>query len=239
MNTLAASLAAAFFAGLLGSTHCLGMCAGISGMFTLNAAARGLRAQLPAALVYNAGRIASYAVLGAIAAVFGSTLLDIIPSIAGPLRLIGGALIVLIGLQIAFNWRVLQPLERMGGQLWAKVAPFAKGLLPVTSMPKAAALGLLWGLLPCGLVYSVLLMAATSADSARGAMIMLAFGLGTLPAMLATGLGAIQLNRILGRKGARLGAGLLVIIVGLLTLASPLRSMLATDAGHHQHMQQH
>jgi sulfite exporter TauE/SafE len=70
-------------------------------------------------------------------------------------------------------------------------------------------------------------------------MIMLAFGLGTLPAMLATGLGAIQLNRILGRKGARLGAGLLVIIVGLLTLASPLRSMLATDAGHHQHMQQH
>lgn len=238
MNTLAASLAAAFFAGLLGSTHCLGMCAGISGMFTLNAAARGLRAQLPVALVYNAGRIASYAILGAVVAVFGSTLLDIMPSLAGPLRLIGGILIVLIGLQIAFTWRVLQPLERMGGQLWTKVAPLARGLLPVTSMPKAAVLGLMWGLLPCGLVYSVLLMAATSAESARGAMIMIAFGLGTLPAMLATGLGAIQLNRILGRRGARLGAGLLIIIVGLLTLAAPFRAVLVPDSVHHQHMQQ-
>lgn len=237
MSGLIASLAAAFAAGLLGSTHCLGMCAGISGMFTINAAARGLRAQLPTALVYNLGRLASYAALGALVALFGNTLLGIIPSIAGPLRLIGGMLIVLIGLQIAFSWRVLQPLERMGARIWERVAPLAKGLLPVTTLPKAAALGLLWGLLPCGLVYSVLLVAATSADSLQGALIMAAFGLGTLPAMLATGLGAIQLNRLLGRAGARLGAGLLIVIVGILTLATPLGSVFTPGTAHHEHMQ--
>ena len=236
MSTLLASLAAAFVAGLLGSTHCLGMCAGISGLFTFNAAARGLQAQLPAALVYNAGRLASYAVLGAVVAVFGSTLINVIPAIAGPLRLAGGALIVLIGLQIAFSWRVLQPLERMGARIWERIAPRAKGLLPVTSLPKAAALGLIWGLIPCGLVYSVLLIAATSADSAQGALVMTAFGLGTLPAMLATGLGAIQLNRVLGRAGARLGAGLLIVIVGVMTLAMPVSTVLGPESGQHEHM---
>lgn len=237
MSALIASLAAAFAAGLLGSTHCLGMCAGISGVFTINAAARGLRAQLTTALVYNSGRLASYAVLGALVATFGNTLIAVMPSIAGPLRLAGGVIIVLIGLQIAFNWRVLQPLERMGARIWESIAPLAKGLLPVTSLPKAAALGLMWGLLPCGLVYSVLLVAATTADSVQGALIMAAFGLGTLPAMLATGLGAIQLNRVLGRAGARLGAGLLIVIVGVLTLVAPLGSVIAPGTAHHEHMQ--
>lgn len=237
MSGLVASLTAAFLAGLLGSAHCLGMCSGISGMFAIHTATRTVRGQLPVALVYNSGRIVSYAILGAIVATFGSALLGALPTIAGPLRLIGGVIIVLIGLQIAFAWRFLEPLERLGGHIWERVSPLAKGLVPVTSMTQAVGLGLLWGLLPCGLVYSVLLIAATSADSASGAMIMVAFGLGTLPAMLATGLGAIQLNRILGRSGARLGAGLLVIIVGLLTLATPLRGMLSTDTAHH-HAQQ-
>jgi len=238
MSGLVASLAAAFLAGLLGSAHCLGMCSGISGLFAIRSATRSVRGQLPVALVYNLGRIASYAILGAVVATFGSALLRAIPTIAGPMRLAGGILIVLIGMQIAFEWRFLEPLERMGARLWEKVSPLAKGLIPIVSWRQAIGLGLLWGLLPCGLVYSVLLIAATSADIPSGALIMIAFGLGTLPAMLATGLGAIRLNRIFGRRGARLGAGLLVIIVGVLTLAAPLRAVLSTDADHGHHAQQ-
>ena len=98
----------------------------------------------------------------------------------------------------------------------------AQGLVPVTNLPRALGLGVVWGWLPCGLVYSVLLIAATSAKPVDGAMIMLAFGVGTMPAMLMTGLGAAQVAKILRRKGARIGLGLLIVILGLLTIGMPL-----------------
>ena len=150
--------------------------------------------------------------------------------------MIGGTLIVLIGLQIAFNLRLLQPLERMGATIWGRVAPFAKGLLPVKSMSGAFALGMLWGLLPCGLVYSVLLVAAASATAAHGAAIMLAFGAGTLPAMLLTGIGALQLSRLLSRRGIRATAGLIIMIAGLLTLAWPASLLLPGSPAGHSHI---
>ncbi len=238
MSELTTSLATALLAGLLGSAHCLGMCSGISGLFAVRAATRSPLARVPMALTYNFGRIASYAALGALVATFGSALLAAIPTIAGPIRFISGLIIVLIGLQIAFNWRVLQPIERMGGILWQKIAPAATGLIPVTTLPRALGLGLLWGFLPCGLVYSVLLIAATSAEVLSGASIMIAFGLGTLPAMLLTGLGAMRLTRFFSRRGTRFGAGLLIVIAGLLTLAMPVSNLFVPDSGNHHHGQQ-
>ncbi|MGB5578571.1 MAG: sulfite exporter TauE/SafE family protein, partial [Woeseiaceae bacterium] len=111
----------------------------------------------------------------------------------------------------------------------------AKGLLPVTSLPKALGLGLLWGWLPCGLVYSVLLLAASTANVVDGGLVMLAFGLGTSPAMIMTGLSASKLSQFMSRK--RLGAGLLIILLGLLTLAMPVMKMSAgpSDTTHSQH----
>ena len=114
-----------------------------------------------------------------------------------------------------------------------KLAPAARGLLPVTSFPRALGLGLLWGWLPCGLVYSVLLLAATSERAADGSLVMLAFGLGTLPAMLATGLGAARLSQLMQRRGARLGLGLLIVILGLITLVMPVLGLFSTEAHHH------
>jgi hypothetical protein len=110
----------------------------------------------------------------------------------------------------------------MGGTLWTRISPLAQNLVPVTSLPRALGLGIVWGWLPCGLVYSVLLIAATSAKSADGAMIMVAFGIGTMPAMLMTGLGVAQLAQLLRRKAARVGLGSLVVLLGLLTIAMPL-----------------
>jgi sulfite exporter TauE/SafE len=233
MTDLAAALLAALLTGLLGSAHCLGMCAGISGLFAMHSTAAGLKTQLPLAITYNAGRLLSYTILGYAVAALGSRFVDVIPKLAGPVRLIAGAVIILIGLQIAFDLRPLAFLERMGGAVWERVAPFSRRLLPVTNLPRALGLGLLWGLLPCGLVYSVLLVAASSGAAASGAMIMVAFGIGTTPAMLLTGLGAARLSLLMQQKRTRLGAGLLIIALGMLTLAMPVLRVFA--AGGHQH----
>jgi sulfite exporter TauE/SafE len=94
-------------------------------------------------------------------------------------------------------------------------------------------LGLLWGLLPCGLVYSVLLIAATSAHAVDGALVMLAFGIGTTPAMLLTGLGAARLSQLMRDRRTRLGAGLLIILLGILTLYMPITALMSP--GPHSH----
>jgi len=234
MTELFPVLGAAFVTGLLGSAHCLGMCAGISGLFAVNAGIVGLRNQLPMALTYNAGRILTYAILGAIVAAFGGVIIAATPAIGRPIRFITGAVIVLIGLQVAFNWRLLSPIERTGAVLWQKLAPIAKHFVPVTSLPRALGLGLLWGWLPCGLVYSVLLVAATSARPVDGAATMLAFGIGTLPAMVMTGVGAAQLANITRRRGTRIGLGLLIVALGVLTIVTPIAGWLA--AGPHHNM---
>jgi len=227
-------LVAAFLAGLLGSAHCLGMCAGISGMLAVNAGARALATQLPLAVVYNVGRVLSYAALGAAVASFGEATVAVMPVIARPVRLLGGLLIILVGLQIAFDWRLLAPIENAGLALWSRVAPLAGRLLPVTTAPRAVALGLLWGLIPCGLVYSMLLVAASSANPVAGSAIMLCFGAGTMPAMLLTGLGALSLSRFAART--KTAAGLLVVALGILTVAAPVHGLFgAGDHAMHDH----
>ena len=227
-------LGAAFVTGLLGSAHCLGMCGGISGLFAVNASAASLRRDLPMAFTYNTGRVLSYVVLGAAVALVGQTIVDAIPRLTAPVRLLSGLLIVLVGLQVAFNWRALAPIEKAGAGLWQRIAPAARGLLPVSSAPRALGLGLLWGWLPCGLVYSVLLLAATTANAVTGGLVMLAFGLGTMPAMIATGLSASRLSALMSRR--RIGAGLLIVVLGLATLAMPVMKLSAgTGGAPHRH----
>jgi sulfite exporter TauE/SafE len=227
MTEIGAALTAALLAGLLGSAHCLGMCGGISGLFALHSSARGLKRQLPMALAYNAGRLLSYTLLGFAGAALGSRVAGLTPAAAVPVRLVAGAVIILIGLQIAFDIRVLGILERIGGLAWSRISPLAGKLLPVDNLPRALGLGLLWGLLPCGLVYSVLLVAASSARAADGAFIMLAFGIGTTPAMLLTGLGAARLSQFMRDRRTRLGAGLLIVLLGILTVVMPITALLS------------
>lgn len=233
MTGLVAALTTAFLAGLVGSAHCLGMCGGLSGLFALHSSVNGLRPQLPMALVYNAGRLASYAILGSAVAAVGSRFAGLAPALGKPVRLLAGAVIVLIGLQIAFNFRVLGFLERMGGVAWSHVSPVAGRLLPVTSLPRALGLGLLWGLIPCGLVYSMLLVASTSLRAVDGALVMAAFGIGTTPAMLLTGLGAARLAQLMQDRRTRLGAGLLIVMLGILTLLMPITALMSP--GPHSH----
>mgnify|MGYP000479426361 FL=1 len=223
MNELWPVLTAAFITGFLGSAHCFGMCGGISGLFAVNASVASLRAQFPKAIAYNLGRILTYAIIGAAVAVLGKSAVASIPALMAPIRLASGALIIFVGLQLAFGWRILTPLENAGARLWKRIAPAAKGLVPVNTIPQAFGLGLIWGWLPCGLVYSVLLLAATTAEPAGGGLVMVAFGLGTMPAMIATGVSASKLAQFMSRR--RVGAGLLIIALGLATIAMPVMKL--------------
>jgi sulfite exporter TauE/SafE len=232
---LTAAASAALVAGFFGSAHCLGMCGGIAGLYAVRLEIASLSRRVGLGLAYNTGRILSYAVLGFVVAGISRTAAGVIPVLAGPIRLLAGLLIVLVGVQIAFNLRILDVLERGGAAVWQRIAPSARGLLPVTSAPQALALGLLWGWLPCGLVYSALLLAATSGEALDGALVMIAFGIGTLPAMLLTGLGAAKLQALMTRTWARRGAGLVVIVMGLVTMWMPLASLLASGPSGHHH----
>ena len=232
MTELLPLLSAALLAGLLGSAHCLGMCGGISGLFAVNAGVATLRTQVPFALTYNAGRVVSYAVLGSIVGLFGSVIVKASPSVAVGIRLASGIIIILVGLKVAFDIRWLNAIERMGASIWSRIAPAAKGLVPVTSLPRALGLGLLWGWLPCGLVYSVLMIAATSAEPVSGAAVMVAFGVGTMPAMIMTGLGAARLAELMRRRSARLGMGLVIVAMGILTMISPVSRLVAAPMPH-------
>ena len=208
------------------------MCGGISGLFAVNASVASLRAQFPKAIAYNLGRILTYAIIGAGVAVLGKSAVASIPELMAPIRLASGALIIFVGLQLAFGWRILAPLENAGARLWKRIAPAAKSLVPVNTIPQALGLGLIWGWLPCGLVYSVLLLAATTAEPGGGGLVMIAFGLGTMPAMVATGVSASKLAQFM--SGKRMGAGLLIVLLGLATIAMPVMKLAGTQ-GHGGH----
>ncbi len=231
MSELVPMLAAAFGAGLLGSAHCLGMCSGISGLFAVGATVASFKTQVPLAIAYNVGRVLSYAFLGITVAAVGGAAVGAMPGLAGPVRLASGLLIIVVGLQVAFNWRLLAPIEKVGAVIWNRLAPHARGLIPATTVLSAAGLGLIWGWLPCGLVYGALLLAATTADPVGGGLVMVAFGLGTMPAMVLSGLSAARVSAFIGRN--RVAAGLLIAVLGVATMAMPLMGMLGKGAHLH------
>ncbi len=224
------TLLAALLAGLLGSGHCLAMCGGIAAAGALPGAGTGRT--LGRLLVYNGGRLASYALAGGLAGSVGLGLGYALNTAdwAGVLRLATGLVILAVGAQIAFGWRLLAPVEALGARFWRQLAPLARPLLPRRDLPAALALGLLWGWLPCGLVYGMLLAAVTSGGASEGASVMLAFGLGTLPAMVATGAAAGHMRALLARPGLRTSAGVLVMGLGVWTMAGP--SLVQSLTGH-------
>ncbi len=212
-----------FLVGLLGGTHCVGMCGGIVGALSLNTAGAGPRIAYPVA--YNLGRITSYALLGALVGAIGagSVVVGGVLPVQRVLFVVANLMLIALGLYMAGWWQGVAVLERGGRAVWARLQPLASRVLPVRSLPGAFAAGMVWGWLPCGLVYSVLFTALMSGDPATGALIMLAFGLGTLPNLVAMGWFASRLRGFLQRPWVRVAAALTVIafgVIGLLRLSS-------------------
>ncbi|TXH92792.1 MAG: sulfite exporter TauE/SafE family protein [Pseudomonas sp.] len=219
MPELAPLLLSALMLGLLGGGHCLGMCGGLMGALTLAIPPdqRGRRLRL--LLAYNFGRILSYACAGLLMGLAGLAVAN--SPAAMILRIVAALLLVAMGLYLAGWWSGLTRIEALGRHLWRHLQPFASRLMPVSSLPRALLLGAIWGWLPCGLVYSTLLWASSQGAPADSALLMLAFGLGTMPVLLATGLAAERLTALLRLRGVRIAGGLLVILFGLWTLPGP------------------
>jgi sulfite exporter TauE/SafE len=215
-------LPAAFLAGLFGSSHCIGMCGPVVVLLEGQVAAAG-RAWTRR-LLCNAGRLGTYAAIGAVAGLGGSLVTQAAGLDLGLrlLRVVAGVLVILLGCNLAFGWQVLAVLERSGAGLWRLLSPLTRRVIPVATPLRALAAGLLWGALPCGLVYSAAGMAATSGDAARGALVMLAFWLGTLPALLAAGASAARIAAWRRQGRFRRVAGIVLIALGTASLLFPL-----------------
>jgi hypothetical protein len=207
-------LLSAFVVGLLGGVHCAGMCGGIVG--ALSFGLKGGR-NLPLLLAYNLGRISSYTFAGALVGALGFYFSGLLPvqTAQHVLLSLAGLFLILMGLYLAGWWNALSRLEQAGGHLWRRIEPLGRRLLPVRSVPQALMLGALWGWLPCGLVYSALVWTVSAGGALEGAMLMAAFGLGTLPNLLLMGVAANQLSRWVRNPTVRALAGLLVIGFGL------------------------
>jgi len=209
------SLLAVLLVGLLGGVHCLGMCGSIVGIFTTQVPQE--KARWPFHLAYSGGRIMSYTVAGALVGAVGQAgllLRDAVP-VQHLLFALSSLMLILLGLYLADVWGAVRRLEQLGSGLWRRLQPLTARLLPVNSVPRALALGVLWGWLPCGLVYSVLITALASGGIMQGALVMLAFGLGTLPNLLAIGLFWESLRGWAQSPRVRLGAGALVAAFGV------------------------
>ena len=209
------SIAAVFFIGLLGGVHCLGMCGSIVGILTGQLPKDSSR--LLFHLAYNFGRITSYSLAGALVGAIGQAgflLRDVVP-VQHILFIMSSFMLIALGLYIAGIWGVVRHIEYAGSFLWKYIQPLTRNLFPIVTPLRALLLGALWGWLPCGLVYSVLMTALASGHAQSGALIMLVFGLGTLANLLIIGMFWEKCRVWVQSPKIRVVAGLIVIAFGI------------------------
>jgi sulfite exporter TauE/SafE len=213
----------AFMVGLLGGVHCIGMCGGIVGALTFGLTPERrskLSAVMPFLLAYNLGRVASYILAGAIMGALGMLLAQLMPVYYAQRVLLGlaGLFMILLGLYLSGWWMLLNRVEQAGSLLWQRLEPISRRLLPIRTPGQALLVGLIWGWIPCGLVYSMLVNAVSAGSALKGAALMAAFALGTLPNLLLMGTLAGAAAHLARSSTARWIAGVMVMLFGVYTL---------------------
>lgn len=222
----------ALAAGFFGSPHCLGMCGGIVSALSFALAKQNTFQRLLLQSFYHIGRLLSYSLLGLLVGLLGKGILSPFIDSKWPFVLTS-LMMIAFGLYLTGWWRGLDKLEVFGAKIWHTMTPLRQRFMPINSVPRALFAGVLWGFLPCGLVYSALALALTSAKPLTASTTMLAFGLGTLPMMLLAGSTAGALKQKLQQHGWRTANGLLIIAFGVWTL---LQTVLLT---HHNSQHHH
>jgi len=214
------SLLSAFLVGLLGGVHCVGMCGGIVAALSLGLPPDDNAARWRYQLSYNAGRVISYGLAGALFASIGWLVSHWsgIHQVQLGLQLAAALFMIALGLYLGGWWNGLTRIEQLGGVVWDRLEPLGRRFLPVRSAGQALVLGAIWGWLPCGLVYSMLVWAISAGSPAQGGLLLLSFGLGTLPNLLLMGAAANRLAARVRDVRTRRLAGLLVIGFGVYSL---------------------
>lgn len=212
---LQAMLLTAFMTGLLGGVHCAAMCGGIVSLTRAPGAGTAHRPWFP--LAYNAGRIASYAVAGALAGLLGQAGMLLRGGMLAQhlLMFLMGAALIVVALNVAGVRPVMRGMETAGSVLWRRLQPVSRHVLPVISPWQALGLGALWGWLPCGMVYAVLLVALAAGNPGEGALILAAFGLGTLPNLLLIGAAVGRARGWLQVRGVRYASSAVIAAIGI------------------------
>ncbi len=233
------NLIIAFNLGLFSTLHCIGMCGGfISTMMLASSASNnGEKKKIfKSSFAYNFGRICSYSIAGLVMGMFGFALADLLSDykIYLILQLFASAILIGVALNILGLFSFSKHLENIGMKLWRHIQPLTKGLLPVDSFAKAYLLGLVWGWLPCGMVYSALMLSISTGTPVNGMLVMMFFGMGTLPAMLSAGYFVDYLNRFRQNKHLRWVTALALILIAV---SLPL-SMMYMSGHHHQAQQE-
>ncbi|MCK9636213.1 MAG: sulfite exporter TauE/SafE family protein [Methylobacter tundripaludum] len=223
----------AFTMGLFSSMHCIGMCGSIIGTLTLslNPEIRNQKSRLfPFVFNYNIGRITSYTIAGALAGVIETLITMPMGEISGHrlLQLLSAAVMTGAGLYIAGWFPHFAYIEKLGLRFWKKIEPFGRKLIPVKNLSQAYLFGMVWGWLPCGLVYSALALAATAGGISQSALTMLFFGLGTLPAVMGVGIMTGILTRLSRMQRFKQAIGLFMIVLALLAALPWLNPMAIT-----------
>lgn len=195
------------------------MCGGIVGALAINPTHSGT-GRLPRQWLFNLGRITSYSLVGAIAGSAGNimTLATDVRLLQTILYIFANLILIGLGLYVAGWSNGITRLERIGRPIWLRLQPLTRKLLPVRRAWQALLIGGLWGWLPCGLVYTASISAFASANAGHGALLMLAFGLGTLPNLLLIGTAAQYISRLLQQKPWKRAAGMSIIAFGLIGL---------------------
>ena len=221
------TLTTAFLLGFFSTLHCIGMCGGIIGALSLSLPVE-IRNSKPKlftfVLTYNVGRLISYTIAGLIAGAVGTGVLQSTGFDQGHviLRGVGIAMMIAVGLYLTGWLPQLAIVEKIGIPVWKRLEPIGRKLVPVASIPKALAYGLIWGWLPCGLVYFVLIWALTAGDTLLGGLTMLAFGAGTLPTLITAGFMTSWVTRFAHSRKARQVVGLLIIAMAIGSLFIPM-----------------
>lgn len=211
------SLSAALVAGAAGSVHCVAMCGGLGSALSLRAGSSGWRQAIGSSCLHQTGRLFGYATAGALVGSLGLALPSMLnlPLLVVAIRVAAALLLVLLAARILIGWNTLAAIERLGGRFWQLIQPLMRSAVGTRGAGGNLLVGFLWGWLPCGLVYSMLLFAALSGSSLRGAAIMLAFGIGTLPALLTTSVLASRTAQLTKWRGSRMMIGSLLLVFGV------------------------
>lgn len=216
-----ALLVAALLMGFFGSPHCLGMCGGLVTAFGLSMKDVSPAKRRALVATYHLGRLTSYALLGLVAGLIGTAVLKPLMMGNNLPRILLGLVLVFVGVTM-LGAPFLNKLERFGMRFWQYLSPLRQKVFPLNTFPRALTAGLLWGFLPCGLVYGALLIAVVTHSPLSGAAIMFVFGLGTVPMLVATHETVGWLRDKIGRFRLRQLNGAIMVISGLAVVAVPM-----------------